>query len=88
VISDLAAPGTLGQIATAAADLEIGLVVANAAIAPRDRFLGHSPRYTTLEARPGGPVRSRGSLRTAAAACSGFRRLLPGLRTRRNRGSR
>lgn len=39
VTADLASPGTLDQITTAGADLEIGLVVANAAIAPQGRFL-------------------------------------------------
>jgi uncharacterized protein len=43
VVADLASPGTLGQIATVAADLEIGLVVANAAIAPEGRFLDTVP---------------------------------------------
>jgi hypothetical protein len=43
VMADLASPGTLDQIATAAADLEIGLVVANAAIAPQGRFLDTGP---------------------------------------------
>jgi uncharacterized protein len=43
VAADLASPGTLDQIATAAADLEIGLVVANAAIAPHGRFLDTGP---------------------------------------------
>jgi uncharacterized protein len=42
-VADLAAPGTLGQITAAAADLEIGLVVANAAIVPRGGFLDATP---------------------------------------------
>lgn len=39
VASDLADPGTVDQIRAAAADREIGLVVANAALAPQGRFL-------------------------------------------------
>jgi uncharacterized protein len=39
VAGDLAAPGTLDQVRTAAADREIGLVVANAALAPQGSFL-------------------------------------------------
>jgi short-subunit dehydrogenase len=43
VAADLAAPGTLDQIIAVASDLEIGLVVANAAIAPQGRFLDTAP---------------------------------------------
>ncbi len=43
VAADLASPGTLDQIATAAADLEIGLVIANAAIAPQGPFIDTAP---------------------------------------------
>jgi len=39
VAGDLAAPGTMDQICAAAADREIGLVVANAALAPQGSFL-------------------------------------------------
>jgi short-subunit dehydrogenase len=43
VAADLASPGTLDQIATAAADLEVGLVIANAAIAPQGPFTDTGP---------------------------------------------
>ncbi len=39
VAGDLAAPGTVDQVRAAAADREIGLVVANAALAPQGGFL-------------------------------------------------
>lgn len=39
VAGDLAGPGTVDQIRAAAADREIGLVVANAALSPQGRFL-------------------------------------------------
>jgi len=39
VAGDLADPGTLSQVRAAAADREIGLVVANAALAPQGSFL-------------------------------------------------
>lgn len=39
VAADLGAPGAVDQIVTAAAGVEIGLVVANAAFVPRGRFL-------------------------------------------------
>ncbi len=39
VAGDLTAPGTVDQIRAAAADREIGLVVANAALAPQGSFL-------------------------------------------------
>ena len=39
VAGDLADPGTLNQVRDAAADREIGLVVANAALAPQGSFL-------------------------------------------------
>ena len=40
VAADLAAPGVVDQIRAAVADREIGLVVANAALAPQGAFLG------------------------------------------------
>jgi short-subunit dehydrogenase len=43
VPADLAGPGALGLVTTAAAGKEIGLVVANAAIAPAGQFLSLAP---------------------------------------------
>lgn len=43
VVADLASPGTLDRIAATAAGAEIGLAVANAAIAPQRPFLDTAP---------------------------------------------
>jgi len=47
VAADLAATAALGAITTAAAGKEIGLVVANAALAPAGAFLGTAPDELT-----------------------------------------
>jgi hypothetical protein len=47
IAADLADPCTVDQIAAAAAGREIGLVVANAALAPQGRFLDTAPAELT-----------------------------------------